>query len=458
MSEIRLLAKRKIDVSQLELGMYVCEVDRPWSETPFLFQGFPLLAKEDLQAVRNACKFVYVDEYRRVIIKLGATRSDTSFGPKRKGEQLRSASAQLAKDGRPLKPSQQIKREPLSVEVQKARVNERKTSALVKEMFFDIQLGRGIDTDACRAVVRDNLQSMLRNESALLWLSRMKSQDDYTGQHCLAVSVMAMGFGRYLGVERAGLEQLGLAGLLHDVGKIRIDSDILNKPGKLTDEEFTLIKAHPGIGRHLLVGHRDLPPIVIDVVYGHHERPDGRGYPRKLGAELIAPFTRIISIVDTFDAITSNRVYDSARSVKDAFKVLMEMRDQQFDSELVLHFIEWLGIFPVGTLVQLHTGEVGLVIEKNVTFKLRPKVVVLIDPEGQRCAPKFMDMAQICVDQDGMPYRITASLPDGSKGLSMVDPQVQALLDDQELESMNDQIDPSLMLGLDAGGSPPAHS
>jgi hypothetical protein len=135
----------------------------------------------------------------------------------------------------------------------------------------------------------------------------------------------------------------------------------------------------------------------------------------------------------------------------------MEMRDQQFDSELVLHFIEWLGIFPVGTLVQLHTGEVGLVVEKNPRFKLRPKVVVLIDAQGQRCAPKFMDMAQICVDQEGVPYRITASLPDGAMGLCMVDPQVQALLDDQELESINDQLDPAAMLDKDGGGPSPLH-
>lgn len=435
MTEIRLLSKRKLDVSQLELGMFVCEVDRPWSETPFLFQGFPLLTREDLQAVRNCCQFVYVDEYRRVILQLGS-REVESPAP------ARPASTPAEQDWRNLAPSQQVRREALSAEVHKARSSERKTSTLIKDMFFDIQLGRGIDTGACRSVVRENLESMLRNESALLWLSRMKSRDDYTGQHCLAVSVMAMGFGRYLGIEREGLEQLGLAGLLHDVGKIRIDPQILNKPGKLTEQEFALMKAHPGMGHRLLIGHRDLPPIVIDVVYGHHERPDGRGYPRQLGAEQIAPFTRIISIVDSFDAITSNRIYDSARSVKEAFKILLEERDRQFDAELVLHFIEWLGIFPVGTLVQLHTGAVGLVVEKNPRFKLRPKVVVLVDPEGRRCAPLFLDLARICVDQDGVPYRITASLPDGAMGLSMADPEVQALLDDPELDSLNDEFDP----------------
>ena len=450
MNEIKLMAKRRLDVSRLELGMYVCEVDRPWSETPFLFQGFPLLTKQDLEAVQGCCQFVYVDEYRRVRIKLERALADQPAKPQ--------AASQSMMQILSVTPSPQLKREPLSKEVLKAREGGRKTSALIKDMFFDIQLGRGIDTAACRSVVRENLKSMMCNESALLWLSRIKSQDDYTGQHCLAVSVMAMGFGRYLGIEEGGLEQLGLAGLLHDVGKIRIDPAVLNKPGKLTEKEFSLMKAHPGLGHRLLIGHRDLPPIVIDVVYGHHERPDGRGYPRQLGAEQIAPFTRIISIVDTFDAITSNRVYDSARSVKEAFKILMELRDQQFDSELVLRFIEWLGIFPVGTLVQLHTGEVGLVVEKNPTFKLRPKVVVMLDADGQRCAPLFLDLARICVDHEGLPYRITACLADGAKGLSMVDPQVQELIDHHELESLDDPLNPADLLESFTAPSAPLNS
>ena len=162
-----------------------------------------------------------------------------------------------------------------------------------------------------------------------------------------------------LGLLGESLEQLGISGLLHDVGKISIDPLVLNKPGKLTAEEFELMKQHAVRGYKLLLSHRDLPSIAIDVAHGHHERLDGQGYPRGLGATLIAYFTRIISIIDCFDAITSNRVYDRARTVKDAFKVLMECRDSHFDAELVMRFIEWLGIFPVGTLVELHTGEVG---------------------------------------------------------------------------------------------------
>ncbi|MBF7730014.1 HD-GYP domain-containing protein [Pseudomonas sp. N040] len=449
MIEINPLRKRKLYASDLKLGMYVCELDRPWNETPFLFQGFPLLTVEELQAVQACCSFVFIDELRRVTVNLDrpgnpATeplRHNRPVAPAAEpARQVRRPPVATPKLRRAPRPVQQIKREALSVEVQNARASHRKTSAVVKDLFLAIKLGRGIDVGDCRTVVRNNLESLLRNESALLWLSRMKRQDDYTSQHCLAVSVMAMGFGRYLGVDRIGLEQLGLAGLLHDVGKIKIDPQILNKPGKLTAEEFAQMQAHAEIGYQLLAENRDLPPMVLDVTRDHHERLDGRGYPRRLGAVQIADYTRLISIIDCFDAITSPRVYDQARSVKDAFKVLMDSRETQYDAELVLQFIEWLGIFPVGTLVELHTGEIGLVVEKNPELKLRPKVVVLIDQDGQRCPPRFLDLAKVCVDAESNPYRITRGLPDGTRGLNMIDPEVQALLDNRELQDMDDPV------------------
>ena len=423
MYETTRLKRRKLDVSQLEIGMFVCDVDRPWRETPFLFQGFPLLTVQDLRAVQACCQYVFIDEYQRVKVSLKAPVSHLDA---------------------PAPTSH--KRAPLSQEMQQARRNRDKSSALIKDVFFEIQLGRGINTAACRELVHENLQSLLRNESAMLWLTRMKSQDEYTSQHCLSVSIMAMGFGHHLGLLGESLEQLGISGLLHDVGKISIDPLVLNKPGKLTAEEFELMKQHAVRGYKLLLSHRDLPSIAIDVAHGHHERLDGQGYPRGLGAAQIAYFTRIISIIDCFDAITSNRVYDRARTVKDAFKVLMECRDSHFDAELVMRFIEWLGIFPVGTLVELHTGEVGLVLEKHPKLQLRPKVVVLVDRDGERCSPRFLNLAKVCTDEQSQPYRITACLPDGALGLSMCDPQVQALLDNRELANLDDEAEVSDLL------------
>jgi putative nucleotidyltransferase with HDIG domain len=418
--EINQLVKRKLNVSELELGMFVCEVDRPWRETPFLLQGFALLTEEDLLAVQACCSFVYVDELRRVAITLERHSSSADAQAKAKATH--------------------VKRAPLSRELrQEASAHHRNSTALINDVFLSIQCGKGIDTSACRLSVQKNLDSMLRNESALLWLTRMKTQDQYTCQHCLSVSVMAMGFGHHLGLERNALEQLGLAGLLHDVGKMQVDQSILNKPGKLSRDEFEHIKNHASFGYQLLRNQPDLPEAVLGVVHGHHERLDGQGYPRQLSAEQIPYFTRIVSIVDCFDAITSHRVYDCARTVKEAFKVLTDMRNIHFDAELVMRFIEWLGIFPVGTLVELHTGEIGLVLEKHPRMQLRPKVVVMIDSHGQRCTPRFIDLAKVSADPQGQPYRITAGLADGTFGLSMADPQVQALLDNNELQSLDDE-------------------
>lgn len=418
------LTRRRLDAWQLKIGMYVCEVDRPWRETPFLFQGFPLLTAEDIQAVQACCQYVFIDELQQVQV----SPTDT--------------------------PPPSHRRQPLSRELQQASHCQQASTRLIEHVFERIVHGHQIDVPACRAVVRDNLDSLLRNESAMLWLTRLKSQDEYTSQHCIAVSIMAMGFGQHLGLASEALEQLGLCGLLHDVGKIRVDQRLLNKPDKLTPEEFEHIKGHARLGYALLKQHADLAAIVSQAAHGHHERLDGTGYPQGLQEEQIPYFTRIISIVDCFDAITSQRVYDRARSVKDAFKVLMDERDTQFDAELVMRFIEWLGIFPVGTLVELHTGEVGVVLEKNPRLQLRPKVAVLVDREGQRCPPRFLDLARICVDGEGQPYRITACLPDGALGLHMADPQVRALVNSAQLAELDDEAEVPELLAHWAARSP----
>ena len=295
-------------------------------------------------------------------------------------------------------------------------------------MLSDVQLGRPIDTKACQALVKRNLESMLRNESAMLWLARLKSQDLYTSLHCLSVSILAMGFGTHLGLPDEKIELLGLAGLLHDVGKMKIDPAILNKPGKLTQEEFEHIKLHPRFGYEALCSQDDIPPAAVQAAHGHHERLDGRGYPQGLDGYQIPFITRVVTIVDAFDAITSHRAYDDARPIQTAYDVLRSGADKQFDGALVQEFIRWLGVFPVGTLVELHTGEVALVLEKHPQLHLRPKVVVLRDANKAPCEPRYLDLSQLTVDVEGTPYRISLGISDGSYGLYIADPQLQSIL------------------------------
>ncbi|MCQ4321480.1 HD-GYP domain-containing protein [Stutzerimonas stutzeri] len=404
---VEIASKRRLHVSQLELGMYVCELDRPWRQTDFLFQGFPLLKLEHIHAVRERCDYVFVDDTRRVRIDQG---------------QL------IVPSATPLRVTRKMTRIPLSLEVEEAREAYRSSSLVLDQVLLDVQHGRPIDTKACQALVKRNLESMLRNESAMLWLTRLKSQDLYTSLHCLSVSILAMGFGTHLGLADDKIELLGIAGLLHDVGKMKIDPTILNKPGKLTEEEFQHIKLHPAFGYQALCNQEDIPAAAVQAAHGHHERLDGKGYPQGLAHYQIPFTTRVITIVDAFDAITSHRAYDDARPIQTAYDVLRSSAGQQFDEALVHEFIRWLGVFPVGTLVELHTGEVGLVLEKHPHLHLRPKVVVLRSSSKMPCEPRYLDLSQLTVDADGTPYRISSGIPDGSHGLFIADPQLQRIL------------------------------
>ena len=404
---VEVATKRRLHVSHLELGMYICELDRPWRQTDFLFQGFPLLKLEHIQAVRERCDYVFVDDTRRVLLDQGQVIVPTAT---------------------PLRVTRTMTRIPLALEVQEAQEAYRSSALVLDQVLSDVQLGRPIDTKACQALVKRNLESMLRNESAMLWLARLKSQDLYTSLHCLSVSILAMGFGTHLGLADEKIELLGLAGLLHDVGKMKIDPAILNKPGKLTQEEFEHIKLHPSFGYQALCSQDDIPAAAVQAAHGHHERLDGRGYPQGLDGYQIPFITRVVTIVDAFDAITSHRAYDDARPIQTAYDVLRSGADKQFDGALVQEFIRWLGVFPVGTLVELHTGEVALVLEKHPQLHLRPKVVVLRDASKAPCEPRYLDLSQLTVDVDGTPYRISLGISDGSYGLYIADPQLQSIL------------------------------
>ncbi|WP_415844513.1 HD-GYP domain-containing protein [Stutzerimonas zhaodongensis] len=404
---VEVATKRRLHVSHLELGMYICELDRPWRQTDFLFQGFPLLKLEHIQAVRERCDYVFVDDTRRVLVDQGQM---------------------ILPSATPLRVTRKMTRIPLSLEVQEAREAYRSSTLVLDQVLLDVQQGRAIDTKACQALVKRNLESMLRNESAMLWLTRLKSQDLYTSLHCLSVSILAMGFGTHLGLSDDKIEALGIAGLLHDVGKMKIDPAVLNKPGKLTEEEFRHIKLHPTFGYEALRGQDDIPAAAVQAAHGHHERLDGKGYPLGLDDYQIPFTTRVITIVDAFDAITSHRSYDNARPIQAAYDVLRSSAGQQFDDALVQEFISWLGVFPVGTLVELHTGEVGLVLEKHPQLHLRPKVVVLRDANKNPCEARYLDLSQLTVDADGTPYRISSGIPDGAHGLFIADPQLQTIM------------------------------
>ncbi|MEZ5505987.1 MAG: DUF3391 domain-containing protein [Gammaproteobacteria bacterium] len=252
----------KVPAAQLELGMHVAKLDRPWLETPFLFQGFPIHKQEDLDTLRNICEYVYVD-----VLKTHYLSPD-----------LRT---NMIAPGTPT--TQYENTTTVEVEIRAASEAYQKSLQEIKGLLESISGGAdSIQAKLVKQHVRECVDSIERNPSAMMWLTRIKHADQYTAEHCVNVGVLAMALGRHLGLNRPQLEMLGLSGVLHDVGKMKLDQDILFKPERLTKEEFNHIKLHTNHGKDLLLSDPMVPSEVISAAYSHHERMDGRGYPEGL--------------------------------------------------------------------------------------------------------------------------------------------------------------------------------
>ncbi len=362
--------KIKIDASALEIGMFVCDLDRPWIESPFLLQGFLLNNADDVKTVQNVCDYVYVDPERGN--RKGATQSRKSQ-PKRQDYVFKSA---------------------FEDEYEAASKAYDATHSLVKSTMDDIRFGNAIDTTKAKTAVKGCLDAVLGNPNTMLLLSQIKNKDEYTSQHCVNVCILSIVVGRHLGFPIKELEDLGLCGLLHDIGKIKIPLEILNKEGNLSSEEFEVMKQHSAFGRDILMSARGAPSCTVDVAHSHHEKLDGTGYPRGIKSEGISQYTRIVAIADTYDAITSDRVYQEARSHLQALNVLTKSRGSQFDTHLVISFIACIGVYPPGSIVEFTNGEVGIVFEVTPQTKTKPKVLLVLDANKKPRKQSVLDMSK----------------------------------------------------------------
>jgi HD-GYP domain-containing protein (c-di-GMP phosphodiesterase class II) len=388
--------KVKVDVGDLKIGMYVCELDRPWLDSPFLFQGFMLSTQAEVEAVQKVCEYVYIDTYRTKYPETAQTRR-------------MPGSSSISWNAAPPEKSLSVEQE-----MEHAEKTHRQATRLVKAFMDEIRYGRGIDIQLAREAVSECVDSIYRNPDAMLLLTQLKNRDEYTSQHSMNVCIFSIVLGRYLGMPVRDLQNLGLSGLMHDMGKMKVPLEVLNKPGRLTDEEMDLVKAHTTHGRDILMSTRGIYPGAIDVAYEHHENLDGSGYPRGLTDAQLMPFTRIVAVVDTYDAVTSDRVYQSGRTHMDAIKILNAECGRRLDTDLTGKFIECLGIYPAGSLVEMSNEEVALVIEVNPRQKLKPKVIMLLDPDKNPQPHRIVDLAKLDLDHCGQPYRIKTMLKNGT--------------------------------------------
>ena len=285
----------------------------------------------------------------------------------------------------------------------------KEASSLVKSIMQDIKLGRSIDTPAAKQAIAACVDNIIQRQDALLLMSRLRDRDEYTSQHSLNVAIIAISLGRYSGLEKAKLNEVGLCGLLHDMGKMLTPNHILNKPGKLTDDEMEIMRQHPADGYNILSSSGGLFPEVIQVAHTHHERMDGGGYPRKVPGKNLSLYSRIVTIADVFDAVTADRIYKDGATIETALRIMYDGRGISFDPILVTQFIESVGIYPLGTVVELQNGEIGLVVHSNPEHRLRPWVKIILGPDHEPIDPLLVDLSRMDLDSSGNPYWIKAS-------------------------------------------------
>lgn len=529
------IKNEKIAVSQLALGMYVSDLDRPWEGTPFMLQGFVLDDEADIQTLRSLCQFVYIDRSKSIgthfatgpkldiAIKregsilcaaaptsvatsrntaapgkaLGGGKQKVSFldilkdlkgQPADKGgvtpqnpqegvmfnvrhgsdgastpasqkpaqtQESGSATKQLIEDvggffgglfrrdkvkskvedapkfeknkspagaEAPYKLTVFEEEYPVEQEIAQIYPVYEQSQIATRNIFEAIAQERELDLSAVSDILDNMVDSIGRSPDALLWLSKLKQTDNHAYNHALNVSITMMAFGNFLALSKAQVKELGLSGLLQDVGKVKISPDVLLKEGKLTREEYEYAKKHVYEGLKILEKTPDLPMTTIQIVAQHHERADGSGYPKGLRENEISLPSQIAGLIDVYCSITSDKCYAKAVYHQKALDEIYRLGGNLFRSELIDQLVQFMGIYPVSSLVELNTGEVALVIQQNQVRRLLPRLMVLLAPDKTRYqAPIILNLLLQPNTPTGEPYKIVKGIPPDSYGLNPED-------------------------------------
>lgn len=360
----------KIDVSKLLIGMYVVDTGLSWLEYPYLF------SREGRIQDRKAIENIAAEGYTEAFIDTGKSGLDSETSTRLSGfkslEEVfteKSPSSELA-SRRPV---------PMEREVGVAKKVYDDALKFAKDFIGKAYTEKSVDFERSESFVNDVIASVVRNRDALTGLCKLRFYDEYTYTHCINVAVLATAFGQFLGLPETDLRPLGLAALFHDIGKANIPKNVLNKPGRLSEGEFEVIKRHPLESYNLIKEQRALQPKVLMGIIEHHEKYDGSGYPRGVKGETISMFARLISLADVYDALTSDRVYKKGMPAAQALGVMYGMREKDFHPTMVERFIKCLGIYPVGSFVRLSDGRHGLVWASNPDAPLFPSVKAAFD-------------------------------------------------------------------------------
>ena len=375
---------KKINVEHLRLGMHLYAFCGAWIDHPFWRTKFVLNEVKDLDLIRaSIITEVWIDVSRG---------SDVE-----QGQATEEADDEIAQDGQHV--SDQVSTPPektsMAAEVQRAAKICAKAKDAVVSMFQEARMGNAVDADSALPLVEEISNSILRNPGALISLARLKTADDYTYMHSVAVCALMIALARQLQLSEQETREAGIAGLLHDLGKAMIPMEVLNKPGKLTDEEFAIVKTHPEKGYQLLLGGVGITDMTKDVCLHHHEKVAGTGYPKGLKGEQISLYAKMGAVCDVYDAITSNRPYKAGWDPAESLRQMAEWAKGHFDETVFQAFVKSLGIYPIGSFVRLESGRLGVVLEQNEKSLLKPRIKVFFSIKAQaHIKPEIVDLAR----------------------------------------------------------------
>jgi len=385
------MQRKQVNVGELQFGMFVAELDRPWTETPFMFQGFHLRTDQQLEALKKFCKHVFVDLER-------TEKPDP-----------RPPAAQFKIRGQ-TKYAEEVR---VEVEYKQATQVYQRSVARVDELLKPVAKPGGVlEAKDVKESVTQLTDSVVRNPDAMLLVTRLREKSAAAHARALQVSIYMIVFARFLELAREELDLLGMVGLLQDIGKTKLPPAIMEKQGPLTPEEAEVYKTHVQLGIDILKATPGIPPRVLELAALHHERQDGTGYPKGLKGQQIGLYGSIAGIADTFETLTSIRMNGGEPlSPSAALSYLYKERGTAFHGELVEQFIQCVGVFPVGAVIELNSGEVGLVITQNLVRRLKPRVMIVLDAKGNPMRPhKILDLDRDPKWTPEEPYRIKRTL------------------------------------------------
>ncbi len=356
------LVEKQFAVDHLKPGMYVNRLDRDWLETPFPIQGFFVSSAEDIEILHQYCQHVFVDIERRQPVPEAHLLRDASRGVEAQRGKVRHADSVALND-----------------EVQRARLANQNATSIASQIIEDVRAGRKLSAARIKDAVGPIVDSVLRNADAFFWISSLLKRDAYLYSHAVNCSAMAAALGRHMGFPTELLMSLATGGLLFDVGKAELPDQVLNAPDQMTREVSWSMRQHVQGSLRIMEEAGIHDAHVYDMVRWHHERFDGSGYPDGLAGTAIPLFARMAAVIDSFDAMTSERAYQSPTSRHDALQQLYRGHGTLYQRDIVEQFLQCMSIYPTGSLVELNTGQVGIVVAQNHARRLRPQVMLLLD-------------------------------------------------------------------------------